>query len=155
IGYQMITFLTAGHETTSGLLTFATYFLLENPDVLANARSEVDRVLGNQNPRFEHLAALTYVGQVLKESLRVLPPLAAFALHPMRAPPKNGRGDPARHDQLILVSILPRHRDPKVWPDPERFDPERFAPGVFEKLPPNSWKPFGNGQRACIGRAFA
>ncbi len=155
IRFQMITFLTAGHETTSGLLTFTLYELLDNPACLAKARGEVDRVLGNQNPRFEHLSQLTYIDQVLKETLRLWPIASAFAVQPYDKETTIGGKYRVTQDQVILVFLPALHRDPKVWVDPERFDPERFAPGNVEKIPENAWKAFGNGQRACIGRPFA
>ena len=155
IRFQMITFLTAGHETTSGLLTFTLYELLDNPACLAKARGEVDRVLGNQNPRFEHLSQLTYIDQVLKETLRLWPIASAFAVQPYENETTIGGKYRVTQDQVILVFLPALHRDPKVWVDPERFDPERFAPGNVEKIPENAWKAFGNGQRACIGRPFA
>ncbi len=152
---QMTTFLTAGHETTSGLLTFTLYELLANPHTLEKARAEAERVLGNQTPRFEHLTELTYIDQVLKETLRLWPTAPAFAVHPYAPETTIGGGYPVRSDQVILILTPMLHRDPGVWHDPERFDPDRMAPARFEKLPPNAWKPFGNGQRACIGRPFA
>jgi cytochrome P450/NADPH-cytochrome P450 reductase len=156
IGYQMTTFLTAGHETTSGLLTFTIYELLENPACLAKARDEVDRVLGNQNPQFEHLAQLAYLDQVLKETLRLWPTAPAFAVYPYDKETTIGGKYRVTRDQVILILLPMLHRDPKVWGnDPERFDPERFAPGKAETIPPNAWKAFGNGQRSCIGRPFA
>jgi cytochrome P450 / NADPH-cytochrome P450 reductase len=156
IGFQMVTFLTAGHETTSGLLSFALYGLLENPDILMKAHAEVARVLGNDGPRFEHLAQLTYIDQVLKETLRLWPTAPVFALYPYEEETTIGGGYTVRNDQTIIVLIPMLHRDPKVWgDDAERFDPDRFAPESFAKLPTNAWKPFGNGQRACIGRPFA
>jgi cytochrome P450 / NADPH-cytochrome P450 reductase len=151
---QMTTFLTAGHETTSGLLSFTLYELLANPATLAKARAEVDSVLAGETPRFEHLAKLGYVDQALKETLRLWPTAPGFALSPYEKKTTIG-GYPVRNDQIILVLTPMLHRDPKVWADPERFDPERFAPAVVDKLPPNAWKAFGNGQRACIGRPFA
>lgn len=155
IGFNMVTFLTAGHETTSGLLTFTVYELLSNPKTLEKAQAEVDRVLGNETPRFEHLAQLVYVDQVLKETLRLWPTAPAFAVHPYAKETTIGGGYVVRNGDVILVLTPMLHRDPKVWDDPERFDPERMAPEKFEKLPPNSWKAFGNGQRSCIGRPFA
>ena len=156
IRFQMVTFLIAGHETTSGLLSFALYELLNAPHTLAKAQAEVDRVLGNQNPRFEHLAQLGYIDQVLKEALRLWPTAPMFAVYPRQGETTIGGGYPVNQKQNIFVLLPTLHRDPKVWgDDPERFDPEHFAPEAFEKLPPNSWKAFGNGQRACIGRPFA
>jgi cytochrome P450 / NADPH-cytochrome P450 reductase len=155
IRQQMVTLLIAGHETTSGLLSFALYELLRHPELLAKARAEVDAVLGTATPRFEHLSRLTWVDQVLRETLRLWPTAPAFAVTPV-APTRLGDvldvvpGD----DLLVLIPTL--HRDSSVWGgDAERFDPERFAPGRRESIPPNAWKPFGTGQRACIGRPFA
>lgn len=155
IGYQMVTFLIAGHETTSGLLSFATYLLLANPQVLAKAQALVDRVVGTEPVRLEHLAELRYLEQVLMESLRLWPTAAVFGVHPREPVLLGGRYPLTPEDSInILEPIL--HRDPKVWgPDPEAFDPDRFAPEAAAKLPPNAWKPFGNGARACIGRPFA
>lgn len=154
IEYQMLTFLIAGHETTSALLSFATYELLKNPDVLERAREIVDRVLGDEMPRFEHLRDLGYLDQILKETLRLYPTAPAFGV--------NAKEDtllaeryPVSKDDKFLVLLPSLHRDPTVWNDPERFDPERFLPENQSRIPTHAWKPFGNGERACIGRAFA
>ncbi|HJQ59858.1 MAG TPA: cytochrome P450 [Vineibacter sp.] len=154
IRYQLITFLIAGHETTSGLLSFTTHLLLENPEALARARAEVDSVLGTRTPRFEDVAKLTYLDQVLRESIRVWPTAPAFSLWPKEDTLLGGKYPLKKGDVLIVLSPQV-HRDPAAWPDPERFDPDRFAPGAREKIPPHAWLPFGNGVRACIGRAFA
>jgi cytochrome P450/NADPH-cytochrome P450 reductase len=155
IRYQLVTFLIAGHETTSGLLSFTLYFLLRNPRVLSAARSVVDQVLGNEMPRVEHLPKLRYVEQVLMESLRVWPTAPAFALRPYQDTTIGGRY-PVTTEDTLMVLLPMLHRDPTVWgTDVEAFRPERFDPEAEAKLPPNAWKPFGNGQRACIGRPFA
>ena len=154
IRYQMVTFLAAGHETTSGLLSFATYFLLKNPAALAAARAEVDRVLGDASPRPEDLAELRYVEQVLMETLRLWPTAPAFGLG-AREPTTLGGRYAVEPSDTILVLLPMLHRDASVWSDPEAFRPERFAPEAIAARPPNAWKPFGNGKRACIGRGFA
>jgi cytochrome P450/NADPH-cytochrome P450 reductase len=155
IGYQLVTFLIAGHETTSGLLSFATYLLLKNPDVLAKARAVVDEVLGTEMPRVEHLAQLRYIEQVLMEALRVWPTAPGYAVHPFEETTIGGQYR-VKPDDTIIVLVPSLHRDPAVWgDDPEAFRPERFAPELAEQLPANAWKPFGNGARACIGRPFA
>ena len=155
IRYQMVTFLIAGHETTSGLLSFATYFLCRNPEVLNRARAQVDEVLGAELPRVEHLGRLRYLEQILMESLRIWPTAPAFGLKPYEDTVIGGKYQVYKHSTvMVLIPML--HRDTKVWGDDvEQFRPERFAPEAMEKLPPNAWKPFGNGQRACIGRPFA
>ncbi|HET9380934.1 MAG TPA: cytochrome P450 [Streptomyces sp.] len=153
---QVITFLVAGHETTSGALSFALHYLSRHPGAAARARAEVDRVWGNDpEPGYEQVARLRYVRRVLDESLRLWPTAPAFARearedtvlageHPMR------RGAWA----LILVPML--HRDPEVWgPDAEEFDPDRFDARAVRSRPPHVFKPFGTGARACIGRQFA
>lgn len=156
IRYQMVTFLIAGHETTSGLLSFAMYELLRHSDVLAKARDEVDRVLGNSTPRFEHLRQLTYIDQILKETLRLWPTAPAFAVYPYASETTIDGTYLVRHDQTLLILTPMLHRDPAVWgADAEAFNPEHFAFEQAAKLPPNAWKPFGNGQRSCIGRPFA
>ena len=154
IGYQMITFLIAGHETTSGLLTFTTYLLLKNPEVLQKARAIVDRVLGEETPRVEHLAQLSYIEQVLMESLRLWPTAAAFTVRPLEDTVLAGKYPLLKRDTVLILSPI-LHRDPAVWDDVDSFRPERFAPENARDLPPNAWKPFGNGARACIGRPFA
>ncbi len=154
IGYQMITFLIAGHETTSGLLTFTTYLLLKNPEILQKARALVDGVLGQDMPRVEHLAQLHYLEQVLMESLRLWPTAAAFTVKPLEDTMLAGKYPLTTRDTVLILSPM-LHRDPSVWSDVEAFRPERFDPEAARELPANAWKPFGNGARACIGRPFA
>jgi len=156
IRYQMVTFLIAGHETTSGLLSFALYLLLVNPSVLARVRAVVDEVLGGETPSFEDLPKLRYVEQVLMETLRLWPTAPAYALRALENTTiGRGRYPITKRDVVFLLATM-LHRDPVVWgPDVEVFRPERFDRDKEAKLPSNAWKPFGNGQRACIGRAFA
>ncbi len=156
VRFQMVTFLIAGHETTSGLLSFVLHELLSNPAEMAKAREEVERVLGAEDPRFEHLQHLTYLDQILKETLRLWPPAPLIGLYSRDNETTIGGKYVVRADQTIYVLSTMLHRDPAVWgADPEKFDPSRFSPEETEKRAPNSWKPFGNGQRACIGRPFA
>ncbi|KAJ1552080.1 hypothetical protein HK405_012755, partial [Cladochytrium tenue] len=142
--------------TTSGLLSFTFFHLGQRPNILRKAQAEVDRVTEGQPITLAHIAKLTYVDAVLKESLRLYPTAPAFG----RAT-KDGKGfdlpNGYRLDdgEVVLVSLFHLHRDPKVWAEPEVFKPERFLDGEYEKLPPNCYKPFGTGERACIGRAFA
>jgi len=155
IRFQLVTFLIAGHETTSGLLSFAIYFLVKNPRVLQKARAEVDAVFGDELPRVEHIGKLRYVEQVLMETLRLWPTAPAFQLKAREDTVIGGRYAITKRDTItVLIPVL--HRDTSVWGDDvEEFRPERFESESFAKMPPNAWKPFGNGQRACIGRPFA
>lgn len=155
IRYQIVTFLIAGHETTSGLLSFAIHLLLKHPEALARARAEVDAVFGTEAPRVEDLARLPFVEQVLQETLRLWPTAPAFALSARAATRLAGRYaiDPS---DVLMVLVPMLHRDPQAWgDDAEAFRPERFAREAAERLPSNAWKPFGTGLRSCIGRGFA
>ena len=155
IRQQVLTFLVAGHETTSGLLTFALYFLLRNPHVLAQAYREVDRILpGATVPGYRHLAKLDVIERVLKETLRLWPTAPAFLVAPYKDEIIGGRYRIPRN-QGVSVHLPSLHRDPAVWRDPELFDIDRFLPENEARIHPHGYKPFGNGQRACIGRQFA
>ncbi len=158
IRYQIITFLIAGHETTSGMLSFTMYYLLNNPDVLARAYDEVDRVFGTDpsvKPTVKQVNQLVYVQQILKESLRLWPTAPALALLPYKDEVIGGKyALKARSQVLVLLPVL--HRDKSVWGErADVFDPDNFSPENEKKRPVNAYKPFGNGQRACIGRQFA
>jgi cytochrome P450/NADPH-cytochrome P450 reductase len=154
---QCITFLVAGHETTSGLLSFAISYLLKDPAVVARAEEEVDRVLGTDTavlPTYQQVQGLTYVTQILNETLRLWPTAPAFT----RAPFEDTMVGPYLMPKGIgIIALTPMlHRLPEIWgADAEDFNPDHFEPERRAGLPANAFKPFGSGQRACIGRQFA
>src|SRR6059058_2720241 len=158
IRYQINTFLIAGHETTSGLLSCTIYALLKHPEVLKKAYEEVDRVLGpdiNAKPTYQQVTQLTYITQILKEALRLWPPAPAYGIAPLQDETIGGKYK-LKKNTFVTVLVMALHRDPSVWgPNPDAFDPENFSREAEAKRPINAWKPFGNGQRACIGRGFA
>ncbi len=155
IRLQVITFLIAGHETTSGALSFALYYLAANPQVGARARAEVASVWGSGVPSFEQVAKLRYVRRVLDETLRMWPTAPGFA-RAARADTVLGDRYPLRAGDGMLVFTPALHRDPAVWgPDADRFDPEHFAADRVHGRSAHAYKPFGTGERACIGRQFA
>lgn len=158
IRYQIITFLIAGHETTSGLLAFTLANLLKSPTVLAKARAEVDRVLGHdleRPPTLQDVSQLSYIRQVLNESLRLHPTAPAFQVMPRETTTLGGRYPVlARRPILVLAGQL--HRDPLAWGENAHlFNPDNFTTSRERERLPHSFKPFGNGQRACIGSQFA
>ncbi|MBO0961873.1 cytochrome P450 [Neobacillus sp. MM2021_6] len=153
IRYQIITFLIAGHETTSGLLSFALYFLMKHPKKLTKAYEEVDRVLTGPIPTYQQVRQLKYVRMILNESLRLWPTAPLFSLYAKEDTVLAGKYPLKRRD--VVNILLPKlHRDPNAWGDDvEEFKPERFEDP--KKVPHHAYKPFGNGQRACIGQQFA
>jgi sulfite reductase alpha subunit-like flavoprotein len=117
IRYEILTFLVAGHETTSGLLTFTLYFLSKHPEVYQRVCAEADHVLGTElsvAPTYEQAHHLTYVQQVLKESLRRWPTAPAFTRHPYEPTTLAGTYD-ITPDDVIMVLTPMLHRDTSVW----------------------------------------
>ncbi|NRD79235.1 cytochrome P450 [Bacillus sp. BRMEA1] len=153
IRYQIITFLIAGHETTSGLLSFTLYFLMKHPDVLAKAYEEVDRVLTGSIPTYQQVHNLQYIRMILNESLRLWPTAPLFSLYAKEDTLLAGKY-PLKKRDVVNIFNLKLHRDRAAWGDDvDEFKPERFTDP--KKVPHHAFKPFGNGQRACIGRQFA
>ncbi|KLU92519.1 hypothetical protein MAPG_11464 [Magnaporthiopsis poae ATCC 64411] len=155
---NLVTFLIAGHETTSGMLAFSFVELLKSPQAYRKVQEEVDRVVGRERVRLDHLPKLKYINAVLKECLRLNPTIPGIGLRPHKDEIVAGKYLIKSSDNIFLL-FGPAHVDPAVWGDTARqFIPERMLDENFEPLErkfPNCWKPFGNGVRACIGRAFA
>ncbi|WP_405825047.1 cytochrome P450 [Streptomyces sp. NBC_01390] len=153
---QVLTFLIAGHETTSGALSFALHYLSRHPEIADRARAEVDRVWGGAEvPGYDQIAKLRYVRRVLDESLRLWPTAPGFARE-ARHDTVLGGEHPMREGAWTLVLAPLLHRDPTVWgTDANRFDPDRFDAAAVRARPAHAFKPWGTGARACIGRQFA
>ncbi|KAK9364698.1 cytochrome P450, partial [Lipomyces kononenkoae] len=155
---NLITFLIAGHETTSGLLSFAFYLLLKHPETYRKAQDEVDEVVGTGPIKIEHLSQLKYIAAVLRETLRQSPTIALFSVAPIQDEIIGGRYKVPK-DQPIAILLAKAQTDMAVYgDDADQFKPERMLDENFDMLNknfPNCWKPFGNGARACIGRPFA
>ncbi|MFE9031769.1 cytochrome P450 [Streptomyces iakyrus] len=154
---QVITFLIAGHETTSGAMSFALYYLAKHPTALRLVQREADELWGDQadpEPTYDEVGRLTCTRQVLNEALRLWPTAAVFSRQAREDTLLGGR-IPLRAGQSALVLTPMLHRQP-VWGDnPELFDPSRFTPEAEAERPVHAFKPFGTGERACIGRQFA
>ncbi len=151
---ELITLFAAGHETTSNALTWTCYLLTQHPDVQARLQEELDTVLEGDNPRFEDLENLKYTEMVIKESMRILPPV--WTLSARQANEDIVIGDYfIPKDKTVFVSPYASHHNPRHFPNPDVFDPERFNEENEKALPRHAYLPFGAGPRVCIGNSFA
>ncbi|HYV49874.1 MAG TPA: cytochrome P450 [Myxococcaceae bacterium] len=150
---EVASMFLAGYETTSLALTWSCVYLMRQPELMARLRDEADRVLGKRLPTFEDVPKLTFARKVVQETMRLRPP----AWQVTRTLTEDDRIDgyhlPAGTEVLTLIYGIQQH--PDFWPDPTRYDPERFAPAEVERRHKCAWIPFGAGQRLCIGRDFA
>ena len=150
---EVMTILLAGHETTANALTWTWYLLARNPEAEARLHAEVDRVLGGRAPVADDVPALGAVERVLAESMRLFPPAWGIGRRALAAHDVGGYTIPA--GGLVAMSPYVVHRDPRWWPDPLRFDPDRFTPEARATRPRFAYFPFGGGARQCIGESFA
>jgi cytochrome P450 len=155
---EVVTLFAAGHETTANTLTWAWYLLSQHPAVEARLHEEVDRVLGRgangRLPTLNDLPHLPYTEMVVKETLRLYPPAWVLASRQAITDTEID-GYPIPKDSLIFISPYAVHRQPDYYPDPEKFEPERFAPAQEKALPRYAHIPFGAGPHVCIGNGFA
>ena len=150
---EALTLFLAGHETTANALSWTWYLLSQNPDAEARFHAEIDQVLDGRLPSFDDLPNLKYVERVFSESMRLYPPawgigrrnLEEYRIGDYLVPPRT----------VILMSPYVVHRDPRWYPEPERFLPDRWLPEEVAKRPKFSYFPFGGGARVCIGERFA
>jgi cytochrome P450 len=150
---QVITIFLAGYETVANALSWTWYLLSQNPDCERRFHDEIDRELQGRLPTFDDVPRLRYVEMVLAESLRLFPPAWAMGRY-ARADFQLGEYVlPAK--TTVLISQFITHRDPRFFPDPLRFDPERFTPEAKARRSKLTYFPFGAGVRQCIGESFA
>jgi cytochrome P450 len=150
---QVITIFLAGYETVANALAWTWYLLSENPQCEQCLHDEIDRELQSRLPTFDDISRLRYTEMVLAESMRLYPPawamgrcaLADFHLGEFFLPAKT----------TVLMSQFITHRDPRFFPDPLRFDPERFSAEAKSRRTKFTYFPFGAGARQCIGESFA
>jgi cytochrome P450 len=149
---EVMTLFVAGHETTANLLAWTFYFLAKHPDVNAKLRAEI-ATLGGRLPTLQDLATQPYAEMVLKEAMRLYPPAAGATREPVR--PVTIGGVTFQPGAPVIITTYAMHRNPALFPDPERFDPERFSAENEPKIPKHAYLPFGGGPRVCIGNMFA
>ncbi len=150
---EVMTLFLAGHETTANLMTWTWYLLSEHQEVEAKLHEELDAVLKGRQPTVEDVPSLRYTEMVVAESMRLYPPAWAIGRLALKEHEVGGYTIPAK--ALVLLSPYVTHRDERYFPDPTRFDPERWTPEAKESRPQFAYFPFGGGTRRCIGEGFA
>ena len=149
----LITF-GAGHETTANALTWTWYLLSQNPDIEKKLHDEVDSVLEEgRHPAFEDIPRLEYTNKVLTESMRLYPPAWLLTREALDDCVIGGYAIPKGAD--VALSQFVMHHNPKYFPDPEKFDPDRWTSEMRRKLPKFAYFPFGGGARSCVGEPLA
>lgn len=151
---EIVTLFAAGHETTAQALTWAFYLLDQYPGELDRMTAEIDALLGERRPGFDDIHRLHRVRMVFEETLRLYPPAFTISRFATRA---DRLGGELAIPKGAYVSVSPyvTHRNPKLWPEPELFDPGRFADEKVAARHRHAYFPFGGGNRICIGSGFA
>jgi cytochrome P450 len=148
---EAVTLFVAGHETTATSTTWSLYFLSRNPDVYRRHKAEVARLEGSLSA--DDAPRLPYTIGVFKEALRLYPP--AFVLDRISVEDVTLGDIHVPKQTTLLISPYALHRRPSLWPDPLRFEPDRYLPEAEAQRPRMAWLPFGAGPRVCIGAQFA
>jgi cytochrome P450 len=150
---EAFTIFMAGHETTALALTWSIYFLTKHPHVMRAVQEEIQTVLGDAPPSYDKVLQLSLTQRVLHETLRMRPPAFWLPRTALEDDEIDGYRIPKGTNLALLIFGV--QHDPRHWPDPETFDPDRFLPEASTGRHPYAWIPFGAGQRLCIGRDFA
>jgi cytochrome P450 len=151
--HEVLNIMVGGYETTTHTLGWMFYQVARHPEVMQRIQDEVDAVIGDRPPTFDDLLALRYSRRVVDETLRMNSAAWQTMRHAIDDDVIGGHHIPAGSG--IYINILTVHRHPEYWPDPDRFDPDRFLPAAIAERPRNSYLPFGLGPRNCIGKHFA
>ena len=150
---QVITIFLAGYETVANALSWTWYLLSQNPDCERRFHEEIDRELQGRSPSFDDIPRLKYIEMVFGESMRLYPPAWAMGRYARNDFHLGEYFLPAK--TTVLTSQFVTHRDARFFPDPLRFDPERFTPEAKARREKFTYFPFGAGARQCIGESFA
>ena len=150
---EAMTLFLAGHETTSNGLSWTWYLLAQNPEAESKFAAEIEQVLGGRLPTSEDVASLPYVRAVFAESMRLYPPVWAVARRALADYTLGEYEVPA--GAIVFASQHVLHRDPRHFPEPDRFLPERWLVEPETPRPRFAYFPFGGGPRICIGESFA
>ena len=150
---NLLTFYLAGHETTARALTWTLYLLALFPEWAERLEREIEQVAGGAPIEAAHIERLVLVQQVLKESMRLYPPVPMMTRQAVADTRLGGRE--IRAGTSVVMPIYAIHRHAARWERPDSFDPERFAPAREAAMPRYQYMPFGAGPRICIGMGFA
>jgi cytochrome P450 len=150
---QVLTLFLAGYETVANALGWTWLLLGQNPDAEKRLHDELDTVLGDRLPTLEDMPRLSYTAMVLSESMRLYPPAWAMGREVLQDVPIGPYR--LRKGTMVFFSQYIVQRDPKWFPEPERFRPERFTAEAKAGRPKFAYFPFGGGGRQCIGESFA
>ncbi len=150
---QLLTMFIAGHDTSTALLAWSLALLTRHPEALAVAVAEVDAVIGPEMPSYGHVRQMNYLDCVIKEALRLYPPIHLGSR--VAATDLSFGGFRIPSGTRVLYSIYLTHRHGHYWPNPDRFEPDRFSSEHAGERPAYVFVPFGGGPRNCIGAAFA
>lgn len=150
---EAMTLFLAGHETTALALSWTWYLLAQNPEAEAKLAAEVQQVIGDRDPSVEDVSRLKYAEMVALEAMRLYPP--AYVIGREAIDDCDIGGYRIARGTTVLMSQWVVHRDPRLFADPERFRPERWAEDAIRMLPKFAYFPFGGGPRLCIGNTFA
>ncbi|CAH1788102.1 unnamed protein product [Owenia fusiformis] len=152
---EVDTFMFEGHDTTASGISWCLYNLANNPECQDKCRQEAYEVIGDREHfSWEDMPKLNYIHMCIKESLRTHPPVANIVRKTTK-PVTFPDGRKAPEDTRMGLGIYAVHHNPAVWPDPEKYDPERFSPDNSKNRPPHAYIPFSAGPRNCIGQNFA
>ncbi len=146
------TLFVAGHETTANALAWSFYLLGRHPEAMARVQAEAD-AFGPEGPTSFDPERLAYTTRVFREALRLYPPVVLLPRRTLEPVEICGTHLPER--TIVFVNPYGLHMSPEIWPDPERFDPDRFLPEQEATRHKSAWLPFGVGPRVCIGNHFA
>lgn len=150
---EIMTLFLAGHETVAHALTWTWYLLSQHPEVREKVWREVDTVLEGRTATFDDLTRLTYTERVVMESMRICPPV--WAIDRRSKCEVVIRGATIPEGARVIMSQYQVQHDARFYPDPERFDPERWTPEAQVARPKFAYFPFGGGPRLCVGESFA
>ncbi len=150
---ELVTFMLAGHETTANGLAWMWYLLSLNPEARERMHAEVDEVLGGRVPTAEDAERLNWTSACFQEAIRLYPPAWVFEREAVDDDDLEGHVIPAGSTLLIPTYLI--HRDPRLWPNPEAFDPRRFLPENVHTHVRYAYLPFGAGRRMCVGAGFS